>query len=101
MNQLINYSDLKRKKIKLLKLFQLSKFLSERFERKKSALEIRGQLPCSKDKICPNNCLNDQMVNQFEQKNETMKQRMLVAVIQNEFFNETISLLNDKSLSEY
>lgn len=41
------------------------------------------------------------MVNQFEQKNETMKQRMLVAVIQNEFFNETISLLNDKSLSEY
>ena len=41
------------------------------------------------------------MVNQFEQKNETMKQRMLVAVIQNEFFNETISLLNDKRLSEY
>ena len=41
------------------------------------------------------------MVNQFEQKNETMKQRMLVAVIQNEFFNERISLLNDKSLSEY
>ena len=41
------------------------------------------------------------MVNQFEQKNETMKQRMLVAVIQNEFFNRTISLLNDKSLSEY
>ena len=26
---------------------------------------------------------------------------MLVAVIQNEFFNETISLLNDKRLSEY